>query len=239
MSDEKPWGRFPDPVHHPAFGKAYARLDDEQRSSADVAIAGAADRMHALLEHPLLTPMGWPGLDARTASLVDMAERTCIAMGVFRLSIAGRLTSRRTSLSDGLDQAADNVDKRAVELALRALAERYPHLENVNPGQSAAYHRLLNHVVRTFPGQGFTIAQRQSECSAGLDLTLETGLDHGVLASVVAHQRKVRQDARRVTGECLAEGNMPLQPAVALWLLAVMGLGRVFGEDDKTLAYAD
>lgn len=239
MSDDTPWGRFPHPTHHPAFGKAYSRLDTENRAAADAAIGAAADRMHALLEHPLCRPMPWKGLDVQTARTVDMAERTCIAMGVFRLSIAGRLGSQRTMLSDGLDQAADNVDRRAGGLAVHALAERYPHLETVKVGESAAYHRLLNHVARVFPGQGFAVAQAQSEMASGLDLTLETGLDHGVLGSLIAHQSKIRQDVREATNGIVAQGQMPLEPAVALWLLAVMGLGQVFGEDDNTLAYAD
>ncbi|MCB9669742.1 MAG: hypothetical protein H6734_09760 [Alphaproteobacteria bacterium] len=239
MNEETPWGRFPDREQHPAFGKAYRRLTPEQKAAADVAIAEAADRMHALLGHPLLETLAWPGLPRETARLVDMAERTCLAMGVFRLAIAGRLGSQRTMLSDGLDLAADDVDQRAVRLALHALSAGYPLLEKVRVQESAAYHRLLSGISQAYPGLGFAVAQVQSDPAAALDMTLETGLQHGMFGSVVAHQKKIRRDVQKATEEVVGSGSLPREAAVALWLLAIMGLGRVFGEDDKTLAYAD
>lgn len=238
MSDETPWGRFPDEHQHPAFGKAYRLLDAERRAKADSGIAIAADQMHALLGHPLLKPLPWPGLSPRVAASVDMAIRTFLAMGVFRVASAQALGSQRTTLSDGLDQAADNVDRRAAELALRQLAETCPTLATVRPSD-AAYHHLLNRLMRQHTGIAFTVAQLQSDPSTALDLTLETGLKHSGLASIVAHQEKIRRQVQAESRAAIAGSDLPLEAAVALWMLALMGMGRVFGEDDQTVAYAD
>jgi hypothetical protein len=237
MRDETPWGRFPDQSQHPAFAEAYGRLDEERRVAVDADIAAAADQMHALLGHALLEPLAWPGLEPRVARVVDMGERTCMAMGVFRLSIAGRLGTGLTTLSDGLDKAADNVDRRAIQLALTAMAPRCEALREVKPGDQSAYHRLLNHALRTHRTDTFEVAHLQTDLVAKLDLTLETGLKHGTLTSIVAHQEQIRRSIREGIAGVIHD--LPLELAVALWLVALQGLGRVFGEDDKTLAYAD
>lgn len=237
MSDETPWGRFPDHGQHPDFAKAYRRLQPERRSEVDQVIAHAAQQMHELLEHRMLLPLTWPGVSPAAARSIDMAERTCMAMGVFRLAIAGRLGTGRTDLSDGLDRAADNVDKRAIQFALHALSDKYPKLREVNAGDNSAYHMLLNHTVRHYSKDAFELAHEQSQLSEKLDLTLETGLNAGVLLSIVVSQDQIRRDVRKQTAVSISE--LPVELAVALWLVAIKGLGRLFGEDDKTMAYAD
>ena len=239
MSQETPWGRFPDRERHASFGHAYDRLVGQKKADADTAIAHAAGKMNDLLGHAFLQPVLCPGLQKDTAEVVDRATRTILAMGVFRLSIAGRLGSQRTELAAGLDFAADEVEEKAIALAINRLARTCPAVGEVRPHSAAAFQVLLNRLCREHGNGCWEVAKEVRDAADALDLSIEKGLQAGVFIAIVTRQHEQRRALHGRLVELSKAHGVAMEELVALWLLSLKGLGRLFGEFDQTMAYAD
>lgn len=219
----------------PAFREAYGRLDQGKRLAVDHGLIKASMGMQGFLNRA--NTVLWSALSPDDAQALDTAVRTQLALGVFRATFANSYTRDSIPVTSAVDEAARVTDVRAAALVLGRIARQNPGLRDVDPSAPAAFHQVLDGLTRSHGMSALRLGSIASDAALAVDVAIDALFERPSLLD--DQLRGIRQGAVDAIQDHAAAKNLPVVWAAAIWVLAMRQRASMFGEEERTQAYAD